>query len=61
MRWKLKILQTEEINEEINDLIVNRHVARRGCFDNVLFHQKNQRRLSPILRYSMSVQAAGKT
>ena len=31
------------LNEEINDLIVNRHVARRGCFDSVLFHQKNQR------------------
>ena len=23
-------------NEEIDDLIANRHVARRGCFDNVL-------------------------
>ena len=23
------------LNEEINDLIANRHVARHGCFDNV--------------------------
>ena len=30
------------LNEEINDLIANRHVARRGCFDNVLcFIKKN--------------------
>ena len=30
------------INEEINDLIANRHVARCGCFDNVLcFIKKN--------------------
>ena len=25
-----------KLNEEIDDLIKNRHVARRGCFDNVL-------------------------
>ena len=32
------------LNEEINDLIANRHVARRGCFDNVLcFIKKNSR------------------
>ena len=31
-----------KLNEEINDLIVNRHVANRGCFDNVLcFIKKN--------------------
>ena len=24
------------LNEEIDDLIVNRHIARLGCFDNVL-------------------------
>ena len=30
------------LNEEIDDLIANRHVARRGCFDNVLcFIKKN--------------------
>ena len=27
-------------NEEIDDLIANRHIARRRCFDNLLFHQK---------------------
>ena len=26
----------EEKEQEINDLIANKHVARRGCFDNVL-------------------------
>ena len=35
-------------NEEINDLIANRHVARRGCFDNVLcFIKKNTGELHP--------------
>ena len=30
------------LNEEIDDLIANRHVARRGCFHNVLcFIKKN--------------------
>ena len=30
------------LNEEINDLIANRYVAPRGCFDNVLcFIKKN--------------------
>ena len=32
-RHQQKILK---LNEEIDDLIKNRHVARRGCFDNVL-------------------------
>ena len=45
------------LNEDINDLIANRHVARRGCFDNVLCFIKKKRG-SPILHYSMSVQAA---
>ena len=27
-------------NKENDDLIANRHVARRACFDNVLRHQK---------------------
>ena len=32
------------LNEEINDLIANRHVARRGCFGNVLsFIKKNSK------------------
>ena len=32
------------VNEEINDLIADRHVARRGCFDNVLcFIKKNSK------------------
>ena len=38
-RHQQKILK---LNEEIDDLIKNRHVARRGCFDNVLcFIKKN--------------------
>ena len=28
------------LNEKINDLIANRHVACHGCSDNVLFHRK---------------------
>ena len=36
------------LNEEINDLIANRHVARGGCFDNVLcFIKKNSREAHP--------------
>ena len=32
----------EEKEQEIDDLIANRHVARRGCFSNVLcFIKKN--------------------
>ena len=32
------------LHAEINDLIVNRHVARSGCFDNVLcFIKKNSK------------------
>ena len=30
------------INEEINNLIANRHVARRGCFDKMLFFIKKK-------------------
>ena len=29
------------LNEEVDDLIANRHVARRGCFHNVLCFSKN--------------------
>ena len=36
------------LNEEINDLIANRHVARCGCFDNVLrFIKKNSKEVPP--------------
>ena len=36
------------LNEEINDLIENRHAARRGCFDNVLcFIKKNSKEVHP--------------
>ena len=36
------------LNEEIDDLIQNRHVARRGYFDNVLcFIKKNSKEVHP--------------
>ena len=36
------------LNEEIDDLIANRHVARRGCFDNVLcFIKTNNGKVHP--------------
>ena len=36
------------LNEEIDDLITNRHVARRRCFDNVLcFIKKYSREVHP--------------
>ena len=36
------------LNEEINELIANRHVARRECFDNVLcFIKKNSKEGHP--------------
>ena len=36
------------INKEIDNLIVNRHVACRGCFDNVLcFNKKNSEEVHP--------------
>ena len=31
------------LNEEIDDLIKNRHVARRGCFDVLCFIKKNSK------------------
>ena len=44
-RHQQKILK---LNEEIDDLIKNRHVARRGCFDNVLcFIKKNSKEAHP--------------
>ena len=37
-----------KLNEEIDDPIKNRHVARRGCFDNVLcFIKKNSKEAHP--------------
>ena len=37
-----------KLNEEIDDLIKNRHVARRGSFDNVLcFIKKNSEEVHP--------------
>ena len=36
------------LNEEINDLIANRHATRRGCFDNLLrFIKKNSGDVHP--------------
>ena len=36
------------LNEEINNAIANKHVARRGCFDNVLcFIKKNSGEVHP--------------
>ena len=41
-------LETLRVNEEINNLIANRHVVRRGCFDNVLyFIKKNSKEVHP--------------
>ena len=38
----------EEKEHKINNLIANRHVARRGCFDNVLcFIKKNSGEVHP--------------
>ena len=37
-----------ELNKEIDDLIENRHIARCGCFDNVLcFIEKNSGEVHP--------------
>ena len=37
-----------KLNKQIDDLIKNRHVARRGCFDNVLcFIKKNSGEVHP--------------
>ena len=38
----------KEKEQEINDLIANRHIARRGCLDNVLcFIKKNSKEAHP--------------
>ena len=40
--------QLLRLNEDINDLITNRHVSRRGGFDNVLcFIKKNSGEVYP--------------
>ena len=40
--------KTLRLNKEIDNLIANRHVARRGCFDNVLcFIKKNSGEIHP--------------
>ena len=44
-KYQQKILR---LNKEIDRLIANRHVARRGCFDNVLcFTRNNSREVHP--------------
>ena len=52
--WALELINEKhqqkisKLNEEIDDLIKNRHVARRGCFDNVLcFIKKNSKEALP--------------
>ena len=36
------------LNKEINDIIANRHVTHRGCFDNMLcFIKKNSKEFHP--------------
>ena len=46
--------KTLRFNEEIDNLVKNRHVPRRGCFDNVLcFIKKNSGEVHPycVIRY----------
>ena len=52
--WSLELAKEKhqqkilKLNEEIDDLIKNRHVARRGWFDNVLcFIKKNSKEAHP--------------
>ena len=53
IKGKYNQIQTHQqkilkFNEEIDDLIKNRHVARRGCFDKVLcFIKKNSKEAHP--------------
>ena len=43
------------LNEEINDIIANRHIARRGCFDNVLcFIKKNSDKFTHTRLFDVS-------
>ena len=49
------------LDEEINDLIANRHVARRGCFDNVLcFIKKNSGEVHPYYIFRCQHMQLGK-
>ena len=44
------------LNEEIDDLIKNRHVARRGYFDNVLcFIKKNSKKAPHITLFYVNI------
>ena len=48
LEFKNEEHQEKRLREEINDPIANRHVARRGCFDNVLcFIKKNSGEVHP--------------
>ena len=52
----------EEKEQEINDLIANKHVARRGCFDNVLcFIKRNSGEVHPYYVIRCQYKPAGKT
>ena len=42
------------LNEEINELIANRHVARCGCFDNVLCFIRTAERLTHTTLFDAS-------
>ena len=45
-----------ELNKEIDDLIENRHIARRGCFDNVLcFIKKIAEKFIHITLFDVSI------
>ena len=45
-----------ELNKEIDDLIENRHIARRGCFDNVLcFIKKIAEKFIQITLFDVSI------
>ena len=44
------------LNEEINNLLPNRHVARRGCFDNVLcFIKEDSRDVTHSTLFDVSI------
>ena len=43
------------LNKEIDDLIANRHVPRRGCFDNVLcFMKKTGKKFTHAMLFDVS-------
>ena len=45
------------LNEEINDLIANRHVVRHGCFDNVLsfIKKKTAEKLTHTMLFNVNI------